>query len=134
MHSAHVWSSAGTAVHVGLTDRVWDMAGVVAMTEQAQNGRDGSDGLMTDRYKSRLHKLIRRSRLKVLLRIGGIALAIVGMTLLPANDNDREPARRAPIFGHIKRVAGFTDYAIILIGVRTVAFAASWLVRGDAFD
>lgn len=73
--------------------------------------------------------MVRRSRLRALLRVGGVVLMVAGMMFLPMDKIG--PAHKAPFFAYIRSAGGFNDVAVILIGVGTILIAASWLVRGE---
>ena len=89
---------------------------------------------MTD-YKDRrtLDRIVWRSRCKALLRIGGILLMVTGAMFLPAWGRELGP--KSTIFSWIGITGTFAKQGMMMIAIGAVAFAASWLVRGDGpFD
>jgi hypothetical protein len=85
---------------------------------------------MTDpKHRRTLDRIIWQSRLKALLRIGGILLIVIGGMFLPACRGELGP--RSTIFNRIATTGTFAEPGIIMIVIGAVAFAASWLVRGD---
>ena len=88
--------------------------------------------MTSPRHKSALNRIVWRSRLKSLLRIGGILLMLLGGMFVPSCDRDLGP--KATIFNRIVISGTLVDLATILIGVGIIAFAASWLVRGELYE
>ena len=77
--------------------------------------------------------MIWRSRLRWLLRIGGILLLLVGGMFVPACRGELGP--KSTIFNRIANTGTLAEPGLILIVVGAIAFAASWLVKGDGpFD
>jgi hypothetical protein len=89
---------------------------------------------MTDSKHTRtLDRIIWRSRLKALLRVGGILLMLIGGMFLPACRGESGP--KSTIFNRIAITGAFPEPGMTMIVIGAVAFAASWLVRGDGpFD
>ena len=83
-------------------------------------------------HKRTLDRLIYRSRLKALLRIGGILLMLVGGMFLPACRT--EPGPKTTIFDRIVNSGTFAEPGIIMIGAGAIAFAASWLIRETFYE
>jgi hypothetical protein len=83
-------------------------------------------------YKRTLDRIIWRSRLKALLRIGGILLMLVGAMFLPVAHS--EPGPKTTIFNRIVRLGTLAEPGMMIMGVGAIAFAASWLVRRADLD
>ena len=84
------------------------------------------------KYKRTLDGIMWRSRLKALLRIGGILLVLAGVMFLPLGCRELGP--RTTTFDRIVRLGALRDPGMVLIGVGAIAFAASWLVGGINLD
>ena len=83
-------------------------------------------------HKRTLDRLIWRSRLKALLRIGGILLMLVGGMFIPSCY--RDPGPKTTIFNRIVKSGTFAEPGMILIGTGALALAASWLIRENLYD
>jgi hypothetical protein len=89
---------------------------------------------MTDyKHGGTLDRIIWRSRVKALLRIGGILLMVIGLMFMPAWGRELGP--KSTIFSWIGLTGMFAKQGMLMIAIGAVAFAASWLIRGDGpFD
>lgn len=83
-------------------------------------------------HKKRLNRIIWRSRLKSVLQLAGILLAVVGvMFVFPKAIRHHG---KTTIFDWIVSLGTFDRVAIILIGAGAVTLVASFLIRGDSYE
>jgi hypothetical protein len=89
--------------------------------------------MTNSKHTRTLDLIIWRSRLKALLRIGGILLMLIGGMFLPGCRGELGP--KSTIFKRITITGMLAEPGMIMIVSGAVAFAASWLIRGDGpFD
>jgi hypothetical protein len=84
--------------------------------------------MMRPQHSGTVNRIIWRSRLQMLLRIGGILLMVVGGMFIPACRSELGP--KSTIFNRTANTGAFAEPGVILIVVGAVAFAAPWLIRG----
>ena len=90
---------------------------------------------MTDpKHTRRLNRLIWRSQLKAVLRMGGLALIGVGVMFWPSCRAELGP--KSTIFSRVVILGAetFREPAMILIGIGLLVFGASWLIPGETYD
>jgi hypothetical protein len=73
------------------------------------------------------------STLKTVLRVGGGALAVIGVTFLPVRNYVFDKADQSA-FADAAELGGFVRAGLAIILVGLVAFGLSFLVRGDLSD
>jgi hypothetical protein len=83
-------------------------------------------------HDATLNRMMWRSRIKALLRIGGILLMLVGGMFVPSCRP--EPGPKTTIFDRIVNSGSFAETGVVLIAAGALSFAASWLVRETALD
>jgi len=83
--------------------------------------------------KEILDRIAWRSRLKLLLQLGGIVLLCVGVLLIfPSSYGDHES--KMTIFKRIVNLGAFSRPGAILIGLGVIALISSWLIPGDLYE
>ena len=73
------------------------------------------------------------SNLKTILRIGGVAIVMLGLMLLPARNYVFDKGDLSA-FHDVRELGAFTWVGFCLIFVGLVAFALSFVVRGELSD
>ena len=71
------------------------------------------------------------SRVKLLLRFGGISSLLIGFLCFPFARGSNDPVRASSIFSNLVDMGVFVKYGLILLAIGVVLLIAAWLMPGE---